>query len=206
MSKSKSSHRWLQEHFNDNYVKRARQDGYRSRAAYKLLEIQEKYHIIGKGMTVVDLGAAPGSWSEVVVKIIGETGKIIASDILSMKPIKNVKFIEGDFSNNKVIRLLLEHTGNCSVDLVLSDIAPNISGVKCVDQAKSIHLTELALDFARKSLKNNGTFLVKAFQGEGFDQFKQSLAQSFITVKIYKPDASRLRSTEIYLLGLGYKR
>jgi 23S rRNA (uridine2552-2'-O)-methyltransferase len=205
MPKSKSSNRWLQEHFSDNYVKRAKQDGYRSRAAYKLLEIQKKYLIICNGMIVVDLGATPGSWSEVVAKIVGKTGKIIASDILPMEPISNVKFICGDFSSNEVMPDLLAQLKGHAVDLVLSDMAPNISGFKCADQFKSLHLAELAFDFAKKVLKKNGAFLIKMFQGEGFDQFKQNLTQSFNTVKICKPDASRLRSREVYLLALGYR-
>jgi 23S rRNA (uridine2552-2'-O)-methyltransferase len=208
IKKTKSSKIWLQEHFSDNYVKRAKRDGYRSRAAYKLLEIQEKYHIIHKGMTVVDLGAAPGSWSEVIAKIIGKTGKIIALDILPMEPIPNVKFICGDFTNDQVVANLLEclnNMDNNQVDLVISDMAPNISGVKCADQARSMYLAELALAFVKKTLKNRGAFLIKVFQGEGFDQFKQSLAQCFVAVKIYKPDASRSRSTEVYLLALGHR-
>ena len=204
MAKSKSSNRWLQEHFSDNYVKRAKQDGYRSRAAYKLLEIQKKYRILCNGMTVVDLGAAPGSWSEVVAKIIGTTGKVIASDILPMEPIPNVKFICGDFSSDEITPMLLAHLDGCAVDLVLSDMAPNISGVLCADQYKSIYLAELAFEFVKIVLKKNGAFLIKVFQGEGFDQFKQNLARSFNTVKICKPDASRSRSREVYLLGLGY--
>ena len=205
MPKSKSSKRWLHEHFNDNYVKRAQKEGYRSRAAYKLLEIQNKYHIIHKDMVVVDLGAAPGSWTEVIAKILGKTGKIIASDILSMEKIPGVEFIQGDFTSDAMVLNLLKFIGNGGADLVVSDMAPNISGVKCADQARSIHLVELAFDFAKKVLKNNGTFLIKVFQGEGIEQFKRNLAQSFISVKVCKPDASRSRSTETYLLALGYK-
>jgi 23S rRNA (uridine2552-2'-O)-methyltransferase len=205
MSKSKSSKQWLQEHFSDNYVKRARQEGYRSRAAYKLLEIQEKYHIMRKDMIVVDLGAAPGGWSEVVAKIVGKKGKVIASDILPMESIPNVKFICGDFAGDEVMPILLEYINGCTVDLVISDMAPNISGIRCADQAKSMQLAELAFDFAKKVLRYNGAFLIKVFQGEGVDQFRQDLVRNFITVKMCKPEASRSRSTEIYLLALGYK-
>lgn len=205
MAKSKSSKRWLQEHFSDAYVKRAKQDGLRSRAAYKLLEIQEKYHIVRKGMTVIDLGSAPGGWSEVVAKLIGETGKVIALDLLPMEPINNVTFIQGDFTNDEVLANLLKYIDPYSADLVISDMAPNISGIKCADQAKAIYLAELALDFAKQVLKNDGVFLIKTFQGDGFDGFKQNLSRCFITVKICKPDASRSRSTEMYFLASGRK-
>lgn len=201
MPKSKSSNHWLQEHFSDSYVKRAKQDGYRSRAAYKLLEIQERYHLITKGKTIVDLGSSPGGWSEVAVKLVGEKGKVIALDILPMEPITNVTFIQGDFTNDDIAASLLKYTGNGLVDLVFSDMAPNISGIKCADQAKAMYLAELALDFAKQVLKTNGAFLVKMFQGEGFEKFKQNLSQDFITVKICKPDASRSRSTEMYFLA-----
>lgn len=205
MTRSKTSKQWLQQHFADDYVKRAQKEGYRSRAAYKLLEIQQKDKIIKPGMIVVDLGAAPGGWSEVAAKLVGEQGKIFAVDILAMEPISNVKFMQGDFTDEVILNKLLQKLDNLSVDLVLSDMAPNISGIKTQDQSKSMYLVELALDFAKRALSPRGVFLTKVFQGEGFDALLQNLRNNFQEVKVRKPKASRSKSREIYLLAKGYR-
>lgn len=203
-SRSKSSHRWLQEHFDDSYVKRAQQEGYRSRASYKLLELQDKDHFIKPGMTVVDLGAAPGGWSQVAVKLVGPRGKVIASDILPMDPMADLVFIEGDFTDDAIFQRLQQASGH-AVDVVLSDMAPNMSGMDAVDQPRAMYLVELAADMAQKVLKPGGTFVCKIFQGEGFDSFVAELRKHYRTLKIRKPPASRARSREVYLVGLGYK-
>ena len=203
MPRSKSSKRWLKEHFTDNYVKLARQKGYRSRAAYKLLEIQEKDKIIQPGMIVVDLGAAPGGWSEIIAQLVGKDGKVFAVDILPMKPIPGVEFIQGDFTDEKVLKTLLKHIDKKPVDLVISDMVPNISGMKAIDQPRIIYLVELTLDFAKQVLKPGGGLLVKIFQGEGFDAILKELRRNFSKVKIRKPKASRARSKEIFLLAVG---
>lgn len=205
MARSKSSQRWLKEHFDDPFVKQAQKDGYRSRASYKLLEIQEKDHILKNGMTVIDLGAAPGGWSQVVSRIIGEYGCLIASDILPMDSISDVTFIQGDFTEDEVFETLLATINHQPVDLVISDMAPNMSGMRSVDQAKAMLLCELALDMALKVLKPGGNFLIKIFQGEGFDTYLQSVRQSFDKVQIRKPSSSRDRSREQYLLAKGFK-
>lgn len=205
MGRSKSSKQWLREHFSDPYVKLAQQKGYRSRAAFKLLEIQEKDKIITFGMQVVDLGAAPGSWSEIVSKLVGSKGKVFALDILPMDPLPNVHFIQGDFTELEVFEKLLNMIDNQKVDLVISDIAPNISGMNEVDQPKAMYLAELAEDLAIKVLKKGGTFLVKVFQGEGFDHYLKTIRQLFSKVLIRKPQASRPRSKEVYLLAKGFK-
>ncbi len=205
MARSKSSQRWLKEHFDDPFVKQAQKDGYRSRASYKLLEIQEKDHILKNGMTVIDLGAAPGGWSQVVSRIIGEHGRLIASDILPMDSIADVTFIQGDFTDDKVFETLLETINHQPVDLVISDMAPNMSGMRSVDQTKAMLLCELALDMALKVLKPGGCFLIKIFQGEGFDAYLQMVRQSFDKVQIRKPNSSRDRSREQYLLAKGFK-
>lgn len=204
MKKSKSSRRWLKEHFDDPYVKLAQQKGYRSRAVFKLLEIQEKDKLIQPGMSVVDLGAAPGGWSETVKKIVGEKGRVLALDILPMMPIPGVEFIQGDFTAPEVFEKLLYLIDNRKVDLVISDIAPNITGMKEVDQPRAIYLAELAADFAQDVLKQGGVFLVKVFQGEGFDSFLRALRQRYSKVIIRKPVASRPRSKEVYLLAKGF--
>lgn len=205
VARSKSSQRWLKEHFDDPYVKQAQKDGYRSRASYKLLDIQEKDRILHKGMTVVDLGAAPGGWSQVVSRVIGEKGRLIASDILPMDSIADVTFIQGDFTEDKVFEQLLAALDTNPVDLVISDMAPNMSGMRSVDQPKAMLLCELALDFAKKVLKPGGFFLIKIFQGEGFDSYLQSVRSTFTKVKIRKPESSRDRSREQYLLAKGFK-
>lgn len=204
MKKSKSSKRWLQEHFSDPYVKRAQQQGYRSRAVFKLLEIQDKDHIIKPGMRVVDLGAAPGGWSQVAAKIVGEKGQVIALDLLPIEPIAGVDIVQGDFSEPEILDKLMFLIGEHSVDLVISDIAPNMSGNKAVDQPRAIYLAELALDFAKQVLSPGGTLLMKVFQGEGFDALLKEARQSFEKVIMRKPKASRPRSREAYLLAKGY--
>lgn len=205
MSRSKSSSRWLKEHFSDPYVKKAKQEGYRARAAYKLLEIQQKDHLFKPGMVVVDLGAAPGGWSQVVKDLVGEKGRIIALDILPMDPISGVECLQGDFEDAQVIENLHKLVGEQKIDLVISDLAPNMSGIASVDQARAMRLVESALLFAQQVLKPGGTFLIKAFQGAGFDNYLRDMRRSFDKIVIRKPQASRQRSSEIYLLARGYK-
>ncbi len=205
MARSKSSQRWLQEHFNDHYVKLAQKQGYRSRACFKLLEIQKKDRIIRPGSVLVDLGSAPGSWSQVAAELIGPRGRVIASDILAMDAIADVEFVQGDFTEEAVFEQLLGLLNGAPVDLVISDMAPNMSGMKAVDQPRAMYLAELALDFARKVLVPGGDFLTKIFQGEGFDPFFQSLRQDFGKVLTRKPEASRPRSREVYLLARDYR-
>jgi 23S rRNA (uridine2552-2'-O)-methyltransferase len=205
MAKSKSSKGWLKEHFDDHYVKRSQDEGVRSRAVYKLEELDQKDKLIKPGITMVDLGAAPGGWSEYAAKKVGGKGKIIASDILPMDYLDGVEFIQGDFREDQVLDKLLNAMENQQADLVISDMAPNISGVDAIDQPASIYLVELALDMARQILKPGGNFLVKVFQGEGFDAYKKEAQSSFKVIKIRKPKASRARSREVYLLGHGFK-
>ncbi len=195
----------MNEHFDDEYVKKAQEQGYRSRAIFKLMEIQQKDKIIQPGMNVVDLGAAPGGWSEYVAKIVGKKNKVIALDILDMQPINGVNFIQGDFREDEVLEKLYEILDQAPVDIVMSDMAPNLSGNKAMDQPRSIYLAELALDMAENVLKPNGKFLIKMFQGAGYDAYKKTLDQRFNKVVIRKPKASRARSKEVYLLGLGFK-
>ncbi len=202
MPRSKSSSRWLKEHVDDPYVQRAQRDGYRARSAYKLLEVQEKDHLIKPGMQVLDLGAAPGSWSQVVARILAGRGRVVATDILPMDPLPGVEFIQGDFREEAMVQSLLDQLFNRPVDLVLSDMAPNISGMDAVDQARSMNLCELALDLADRVLKPGGAMLVKVFQGEGSDAFRAEMAQRFSVMKTRKPKASRPRSREVYFLGL----
>ena len=203
--RSASSARWMQEHFDDHYVKLAQKQGLRSRAAFKLEEIQQKDKLIKSGMTVVDLGAAPGGWSQVAVKHIGEQGKVIGCDILPMDPIVGVDFLQGDFREDKVLEALLERVGDAKVDVVLSDMAPNMSGSGAVDQPRAMYLVELALDMCHQVLAPNGSFAVKVFQGEGFDQYMKDVKNAFKVVKTRKPESSRARSREVYLVATGYK-
>lgn len=205
MARSKSSGRWLHEHFNDPYVKRSQQEGYRSRASYKLLALQQKDQFIRQGMTVIDLGAAPGGWSQVAAQLAGDKGRVIASDILAMDAIAGVEFLQGDFTEQAVFDRLLALLGEQAVDLVISDMAPNMSGIVDVDQPKSMHLLELAIDLAKQVLRPGGSFVTKAFQGEGFDQFYRDLRTSFTRVVSRKPDASRARSREVYIVATGFK-
>jgi 23S rRNA (uridine2552-2'-O)-methyltransferase len=201
MAKSKSSRRWLAEHFDDQYVKQARQQGLRSRAAFKLMELTDKYHLLRKGMRVVDLGSAPGSWTQVVQRELADSGQIIALDILPMDPLENVYFIQGDFTEDEPLALLEEAMNGQYADLVLSDMAPNMSGMGAVDQPRAMYLAELALAFAEKWLEPGGNFVVKVFHGEGFDGFVKNVRSMFEKVQIRKPAASRPRSREVYILG-----
>lgn len=205
MAKSKSSHRWLREHFNDPYVQRTQQDGYRSRASYKLLELQERDRLLKPGMTVLDLGSAPGGWSQVAAKLVGDKGRVIASDILPMDPIAGVEFIQGDFTEESVLNAILEALGESKADLVISDMAPNMSGMVDIDQPKSMYLVELAVDLAKQTLTKGGALATKVFQGEGFESFYRDLRQDFTSVVSRKPDASRPRSRELYVVAKGFK-
>lgn len=204
-TRSASSKRWLQEHLNDKYVKEANKRGLRSRAYFKIEELQNKDKLMPKGGTVVDLGAAPGGWSQFAVKELGDSGTVIACDILQMDPIAGVDFLRGDFREADVLEALLNRIDGKNVDLVMSDMAPNLSGNDTVDQAQSMYLVELALDMCHQVLKPNGKFVVKVFQGEGFDQFMQDVKSAFKVVKIRKPESSRARSREVYLVATGYK-
>lgn len=205
MARSKTSKGWLKEHFDDPYVKQAQKDGYRSRASYKLLEIQEKDRLLRSGMTVLDLGSAPGGWSQVVSRVIGEKGRIIASDILPMDSIPDVNFIQGDFTEDAVFEAILAAIGDGQVDLVISDMAPNMSGTPAVDQPRAMYLCELALDMATRVLRPGGDFLIKVFHGEGFDEYFRDMRSRFDKMVTRKPGASRDRSRETYLLARGFK-
>ncbi|WP_087499443.1 23S rRNA (uridine(2552)-2'-O)-methyltransferase RlmE [Pseudomonas sp. SID14000] len=205
VQRSKSSANWLREHFNDPFVKQAQKDGYRSRASYKLLEIQEKDRLIRPGMSVIDLGAAPGGWSQVTSRLIGGQGRLIASDILEMDSIPDVTFIQGDFTDDEVLQRILDAVGDSHVDLVISDMAPNMSGTPAVDMPRAMFLCELALDLATRVLKPGGDFLIKIFQGEGFDVYLKDVRSKFDKVQMRKPSSSRDRSREQYLLGRGFK-
>jgi len=201
MARSKSSKRWLSEHFDDPYVKLAQQKGLRSRSAFKLQELQDKYQLIRPGMIVVDLGAAPGGWCQVVRPLLGDKGRVIALDILPMEPLNGVEVILGDFTEHESLQALEEALQGSPVDLVLSDMAPNMSGMAAIDQVKATYLAELALEFVKVQLKPGGDFLVKLFQGEGFDGFVHDTRPLFGKVQVRKPRASRPRSREVYLLA-----
>jgi 23S rRNA (uridine2552-2'-O)-methyltransferase len=205
MKRSKSSRQWLDRHFNDEYVKKAQKAGYRSRAAFKLLEIQEKDRVIKPGMRVVDLGAAPGGWSQIARDLVGDQGQVIALDILPMDPIAGVDIIQGDFREEEPLAQLRNLLGAEPVDLVISDMAPNVTGMASVDQPRAMYLCELALDFARESLKPGGGFVIKVFQGAGFDEYIKSVRQSFGRVVSRKPASSRSKSREIYLVAGNFK-
>ncbi len=196
---------WIKQHVNDPYVKQSQRDGYRSRASYKLLEIVEKDRLIRSGMTVVDLGSAPGGWSQVASRLVGHDGRVHALDILPMDPIAGVDFIQGDFTEDAIFTQLIDLIGSRAVDLVISDIAPNLSGNKAVDQPAMIYLAELGVDLANRVLSKNGAFIAKLFQGQGFDPFVQQVRTLFNGVSIIKPDASRSRSREVYLVAKGLK-
>lgn len=200
MKRSKTSKQWMNEHVNDPYVQRAQKEGYRSRAAYKLLEIEERDHLLKPGMAVVDLGATPGGWSQVAA---ARGCKVIALDLLPMHPIHGVEFIQGDFREDNVLAQLEERLGGKRIGLVISDMAPNISGIDSADQARAMYLAELALDFSSRHLQAGGAFLVKVFQGSGFEEYIKLMRSHFTRVVTRKPKASRDRSSEQYLLGLG---
>lgn len=202
---SKSSRDWMQEHLDDHFVKKAQKEGYRARAAYKLIEIHEKYNLIRKGMTIVDLGAAPGSWSQVAADLVGEKGLVIASDILPMDKLTDVTFIQGDFREQEVFDQLMKILDGRTVDGVICDMAPNTTGHNSVDQARMMYLCELAHDFALKTLKPDGFLLMKVFQGEGIDAFRKDVQQTVKKIRSVKPAASRARSKEMYWLTEGIK-
>ena len=205
MSRSKSSGGWLQEHHADQYVKQSKADGYRSRASYKLLELDKKARLFRPGMTVVDLGSAPGGWSQVAADLVGHKGRVVASDILPMDSLAGVEFLQGDFTDEEIYQQLLNIINNSPVDLVISDMAPNMSGMRAVDQPKAMYLVELALDMAVKILKKDGAFVTKVFHGEGFDSFYEQCKQAFKIVNTRKPDSSRSRSRETYIVATGFK-
>ena len=201
MARSKSSKKWLAEHFDDQYVKQAQQLGMRSRSAFKLREMQQKYGLIKRGMNVVDLGAAPGGWCQVALPLVGSSGRVIGLDILSMEPLDGVQFIQGDFRENEPLEYLQNALNGQAIDLVMSDMAPNMSGIAATDQAAAMYLAELALEFSVQNLKPGGAFLVKLFQGESYDSFLQQARETFEQVKILKPGASRARSREVYMVA-----
>ena len=205
MAKKRSSSRaWLREHREDVFVQRAIKEGYRSRACYKLKEINDQDRLLLPGMTVLDLGAAPGGWSQVAAELVGSRGRVIASDLLPMDSIADVEFLQGDFTEQGVLEALLTRVGNGTIDVVLSDMAPNMSGVTAVDQPKSMHLVELALDMAQQTLAEGGVFVSKIFQGEGFDAVLTEARRHFRRVITRKPEASRPRSREVYLVAKGF--
>jgi 23S rRNA (uridine2552-2'-O)-methyltransferase len=205
LARSKSSGRWLQEHFDDAWVKKSQEDGYRSRASYKLIELDKKDKLFRPGQLVVDLGAAPGGWSQVAVEKVGDSGVVVASDILEMDAIAGVDFVQGDFTEDQVFEQLLELLGDRQADVVISDMAPNMSGMAAVDIPKAMGLVELALDMAQRVLRPGGVFVAKVFQGEGFDALLAEMRGSFNTVVSRKPDSSRARSREIYQVCKGFK-
>ena len=208
MSKKKhsaSSTRWLNEHFEDEYVKKAQKLGLRSRAVFKIEEINNKDKLIKAGMKVVDLGAAPGGWSEYAAKVVGDSGQVVACDILPMDPLAGVDFLQGDFREEAVLNALLEKIDGQNIDVVMSDMAANMTGNETADSARSMYLVELALDMCHQVLKKNGAFVVKVFQGDGFDQFMRDVKAAFKVVKVRKPDSSRARSREVYLVATGFK-
>lgn len=204
MARSKTSNKWLQEHFDDMYVKKAHAEGYRSRAIYKLKEVDDKEHLFKPGMSVVDLGAAPGGWAQYVSQKLGGSGTIVAMDILPMTPLPGVTFIQGDFREDSVLNELMNWIPEHSVDVLLSDMAPNMSGTRAVDVPRAMYLVELAYDFSHKMLKPGGTLLMKVFHGTGFDEIVKQARLQFQHVVIRKPQASRARSRETYLLAKGY--
>jgi 23S rRNA (uridine2552-2'-O)-methyltransferase len=205
MAKSKNR-TWIKQHVKDPYVKQSQRDGYRSRASYKLLEIVEKGRYIKPGMVVVDLGSAPGGWSQVAAKLVGHKGCVVAVDILPMDPVAGVSFIQGDFTEEEILNQLLNEIGNRPVDLVISDMAPNLTGMKAVDQPAMIYLAELAVDLVQQVMTDDGIFIAKLFQGEGFDEFVRNTRTVFNVVSLKKPDASRSKSREVYLVAKGLKK
>ena len=204
MKRTRTSKAWMMEHVTDPWVQRAKAEGYRSRAAFKLIEIDERDRLLKPGAVVVDLGAAPGSWCQAVAKKVGPKGRVFALDLIEMEPVAGVDFLQGDFTEDAVLTALEERLDGQPVDVVLSDMAPNMSGIELVDQARCIHLAELALDFCEHHLKPGGAFLVKVFQGQGFMEFRQAARTRFKSFQTRKPKASRERSAEVYLLGTGF--
>ncbi|WP_111494369.1 MULTISPECIES: 23S rRNA (uridine(2552)-2'-O)-methyltransferase RlmE [Marinobacter] len=205
MARSKSSKRWLKEHFDDEYVKRSQVDGYRSRASYKLIELDDKDRFFKPGQMVVDLGAAPGGWSQVAMERVGHNGRVLASDILEMNPVAGVEFVQGDFTEQSVLDELLDRLGDARADVVISDMAPNMSGMPAVDIPKAMDLVELALDMAKQVLRPDGVFVAKVFQGEGFDALLKDMKDNFGSVVSRKPGASRSRSREVYQVCRGFR-
>ena len=205
MKRTRTSNAWLHEHVTDPYVQRAKAEGFRSRAAFKLMEIDDRDHLIRAGEVVVDLGATPGGWSQIAAKRMQGKGRVIALDLLEMEPLHGVEFIQGDFREDDVLQQLETMLGGEKVGLVLSDMAPNMSGILVSDQARVMHLAELGLEFSRNWLKPSGSFLVKVFQGYGYEDFVREMKEVFKSVSTRKPDASRDRSAEVYLLGKGLK-
>jgi 23S rRNA (uridine2552-2'-O)-methyltransferase len=205
MARSKSSASWMSRHLSDPFVKQAQKDGYRSRSAYKLVELNEKDKLIRPGMRLLDLGSAPGGWSQVAGRLVGDKGRVLATDILPMDALKNVDFIQGDFTDDAIVQRLLDWLGGGRFDLIISDIAPNVTGISSADQASSIHFLELALDTVRRTLKPGATFAAKMFQGSGSDQYVKELRLHFEKVVIRKPEASRKESREVYLVAKGFK-
>ncbi|AZT85150.1 23S rRNA (uridine(2552)-2'-O)-methyltransferase RlmE [Marinobacter sp. NP-4(2019)] len=205
MARSKTSDRWLKEHFDDVWVKKSQEDGYRSRASYKLIELDNKDRLFRPGQVVVDLGAAPGGWSQVAMERVGDNGVVVASDILPMNPIAGVDFVQGDFTEDSVLEELLGILGDRKADVVISDMAPNMSGMAAVDIPRAMGLVELALDMAQQVLRPGGVFVAKVFQGEGFDALLADMRKSFNTVVSRKPDSSRARSREIYQVCKGFR-
>lgn len=201
MKRTRTSKAWMQEHVNDLYVQRAKKEGWRSRAAFKLMEIDDKDRLLRRGEVVVDLGATPGGWSQVAARRVGDDGLVLALDLLEMEPIHGVHFIQGDFREDDVLRQLEERLAGRQVGLVMSDMAPNMSGVPLVDQARIMYLAELGLEFSRAHLKPDGAFLVKVFQGTDYEAFIRAMREAFKVVAVRKPDASRDRSAELYVLG-----
>lgn len=206
MKRSKSSRKWLKAHEEDEYVRRARSEGYRSRASFKLIEMDDKHHLLGEGMLVVDLGAAPGGWSQVASRRVGASGRVIALDLLPMEPIDGVTVLEGDFTDDEALARLLDEIGSSSVDLVISDMAPNLSGMKAIDQPRAAYVAELAVDLSDRVLKPGGALVVKCFEGEGIHEIRAAFKERFRRIVNFKPKASRDRSREIYLIGCGHIR
>ncbi|MEP7312035.1 MAG: 23S rRNA (uridine(2552)-2'-O)-methyltransferase RlmE [Pseudomonadota bacterium] len=205
MARTKSSAEWLQRHVNDPYVKQAQKDGYRSRSAYKLIQLNDKDRFLHPNTLVVDLGSAPGGWSQVAGRIVGKKGRVVATDILPMDALPNVEFIQGDFTDEAVLAQVLAALGGAKSDVIISDIAPNIKGIDSADQAASMYLVELALDMVRQTLKPGGTFVTKVFQGTGTDNFLKEVRKSFGKVAVRKPDASRAKSREVYYVAREFK-
>jgi len=205
MARTKSSAGWLSRHLSDPFVKQAQKDGYRARSAYKLIELNEKDRLIRPGMRIMDLGSAPGGWSQVAGKLVGDRGRVLATDILPMDALVNVDFIQGDFTEDAIVQQVLDWLGDAKFDLIISDIAPNTTGIDSADAAKSIYLLELALDMAQKTLKSQANFAAKMFQGSGSDQYLKELRTHFEKVAIRKPAASRKESREVYIVAKGFK-